>query len=151
MPTVVRRARLGNSTEDISYLGNNQMAVLDGYDLLNVPLGGTPQDPRGRPRKLFDVRGLAVTGAPRGVAFLAAEGLYAFNDLRRRSTILLAGAKGEPAGERTLQYPAGFLPDQVEGIDTMPVAQALNRSEQLLVSAITFGPELASRLEILRR
>jgi hypothetical protein len=29
MPTIVRRARLGNSTEDISYMGNGQMAVLD--------------------------------------------------------------------------------------------------------------------------
>ncbi|HKG15523.1 MAG TPA: hypothetical protein VKB12_19535 [Pyrinomonadaceae bacterium] len=151
MPTIVRRARLGNSTEDISYLGNNQMAVLDGYDLLLVPLAATAQDPRGGPRKLFDVRGLDVTGAPRGVAFLAAEGLYAFNDLRRRSTILLAGGRGQPAGERTLQYPAGFAPDQVEGIDSMTVAQGLGKTDLLLVSAITFGPELESRLEILTR
>jgi hypothetical protein len=126
------------------------MAVLDGYDLLLVPLA-TATDPRVRTRKLFDVRGLAVTGAPRGVAFLASEGLYAFNDLRRRSTILLAGGRGDPAGERTLQYPAGFSPDQVEGIDAMPVAQGLNRSETLLVSAITLGPELQSRLELFTR
>jgi hypothetical protein len=150
MPTIVRRARLGNSTEDISYIGNGQMAVLDGYDLLLVPLAQTT-DPRARTRKLFDVRGLAVTGAPRGVAYLAAEGLYAFNDLRRRSTILLAGARGEAAGERTLQYPAGFAPDQVEGIDAMTVAQGLGKTDLLLVSAITFGPELESRLEIFTR
>ena len=150
MPTPIRRARLGNATEDISYIGNGQMAVLDGYDLLLVPLA-TAADPRVRTRKLFDVRGLAITGAPRGVAYLATEGLYAFNDLRRRSTILLAGGRGDPAGERTLQYPAGFSPDQVEGIDAMTVAQGLNRSETLLVSAITFGPELQSRLELFTR
>lgn len=150
MPTIVRRARLGNSTEDISYLGNNQMAVLDGYDLLLVPFG-QQADPRVRTRKLFDVRGLAVTGAPRGVAYLASEGLYAFNDLRRHSTILLAGAKGQPAGERTLQYPAGFPPDQLEGIDAMPSAQGLKGGDLLLVSAVTFGPELESRLEIFTR
>src|ERR1700755_3277027 len=103
MLTIVRRARLGNSTEDISYLGNGQMAVLDGYDLFLVPFAQTT-DPRVKTRKLFDVKQLAVTGAPRGVAYLAAEGLYAFNDLRRRSTILLAGARGDAAGERTIQH-----------------------------------------------
>src|SRR5919205_982903 len=149
MPTPIRRARLGNATEDISYLGNGQMAVLDGYDLLLVPFAST--DPRARTRKLFDVRGLAITGAPRGVAFLASEGLYAFNDLRRRSTILLAGARGDAAGERTLQYPPGFAPDQVEGIDTMTAAQGLGKTDLLLVSAITFGPELQSRLEVFIR
>ncbi|HEV7891736.1 MAG TPA: hypothetical protein VGP08_13930 [Pyrinomonadaceae bacterium] len=150
MPTIVRRARLGNATEDISYIGNGQMAVLDGYDLLLVPFAQTT-DPRVRTRKLFDVRGLAVTGAPRGVAYLATEGLYAFNDLRRRSTILLAGARGDAAGERTIQYPAGFAPDQIEGIDAMTVAQGLGKTDLLLVSAITFGPELESRLEIFTR
>ena len=150
MPTIVRRARLGNATEDISYIGNGQMAVLDGYDLLLVPFAQTT-DPRVRTRKLFDVRGLAITGAPRGVAYLATEGLYAFNDLRRRSTILLAGPRGEAAGERTIQYPPGFLPDQLEGIDAMTVAQGLGKTDLLLVSAITFGPELQSRLEVLIR
>jgi hypothetical protein len=149
MPTPIRRARLGNATEDISYLGNGQMAVLDGYDLLLVPFAST--DPRARTRKLFDVRGLAITGAPRGVAFLASEGLYAFNDLRRRSTILLAGARGDAAGERTLQYPAGFSPDQLEGIDSMPVAQGLSKTDLLLVSAVTLAPELQSRLEVFTR
>jgi hypothetical protein len=151
MPTIVRRARLGNSTEDISYMGNGQMAVLDGYDLLLVPIAPTLGPRTDKMQKLFDVRGLAITGAPRGVAYLATEGLYAFNDLRRRSTILLAGRKGEPSGERTLQYPAGFSPDQVEGIDTMTVAQGLGKTDLLLVSAITFGPELESRLEIFTR
>lgn len=151
MPTIIRRARLGNATEDISYMGDGQMAVLDGYDLLLVPVAPTLNPRANRTQKLFDVRGLAVTGSPRGVAYLATEGLYAFNDLRRRSTILLAGRKGDPQGERTLQYPAGFSPDQVEGIDSMTVAQGLGRSELLLVSAITFGPELQSRLEIFTR
>jgi hypothetical protein len=150
MPTIIRRARLGNSTEDISYMGDGLMAVLDGYDLLQVPLGPTALDPRGRPRKLFDVRGLAITGAPRGVAYLAAEGLYAFNDLRRRTTILLADGRGEPAGGLNLLYPAGFLPDQVEGIDAMP-PRIVGAGEQLLVSAITFTPEPRSRLEIFKR
>jgi len=150
MPTIVRRARLGNSTEDITYLGSGRMAVLDGYDLLLVPLADST-DPRVRTRKLFDVRGLGVTGAPRGVAHLATEGLYAFNDLRRRTTILLAGARGQAEGERTLQYPAGFKPDQLEGIDTMTVTQGLGKTDLLLVSAITFGPELRSRLEVFTR
>jgi hypothetical protein len=150
MPTIIRRARLGNSTEDISYMGDGQMAVLDGYDLLLVPLASTVLDPRAGVRKLFDVRGLAVTGAPRGVAYLATEGLFAFNDLRRRSTVLLAGRSGQPSGERALQYPFGFSPDQVEAIDAAPPAK-LGASEELLVSAITFAPEPQTRLEIFTR
>jgi hypothetical protein len=107
MPTTVRRARLGNATEDISYIGNGRVAVLDGYDLLLVPSAQTT-DPRVRTRKLFDVRKLAITDAPRGVAYLATEGLYAFNDLRRRSTILLAGASFAPASSLT-RTESGFL------------------------------------------
>jgi hypothetical protein len=37
MPTTIRRARLGNATGDISYVGDGLMAVLDGYDLLLGP------------------------------------------------------------------------------------------------------------------
>jgi hypothetical protein len=151
MPTVIRRARLGNSTEDIAYTGDGRVAVLDGYDLLLVPVAPTLGPRADKPQKLFDVRGLAIQDAPRGVAYLATEGLFAFDDIRRRSTILLADKKGGPQGERTLQYPAGYSPDQVEGIDSMTVAQGLGKTDLLLVSAITFGPELESRLETFTR
>src|SRR3954469_14530708 len=125
MPTIIRRARLGNSTEDIAYIGSGQMAVLDGYDLLTVPVAPTVDPRANKVQKLFDVRGLAIQDAPRGVAYLATEGLFAFDDIRRRSTILLADRRGGAQGERTLQYPAGYSPDQVEAIDSMTVAQGL--------------------------
>jgi hypothetical protein len=53
MPTIVRRARLGNSTEDISYMGNGQMAVLDGYHLLLVPIAPTLGPRADKMQKLF--------------------------------------------------------------------------------------------------
>ncbi|MBV9924662.1 MAG: hypothetical protein JOZ96_06425 [Acidobacteria bacterium] len=148
--TVVARARLGNSTEDISYSPSGafakQFVVLDGYDVLLLPPAG------GAPEKLFDVRGLAVTGAPRGLAFLESEQLFVFNDLRRRSTLLLANLKGGAAGERTVQYPDGFAPDQVEGLDSMLVpAPTRAAGDQLVLSATRFSPALESRLEILTR
>jgi len=150
--TAVRRARLGNSTEDISYSPRGtfggQFIILDGYDVLLLTPGkdGTPQ-------KLFDVRNLAVTGAPRGFAFLESEQLFVFNDLRRRSTLLLADLKGRPAGERTILFPDGFAPDQLEGIDAMPSSLVSPRfgGEQLLVAANKFTPAPSSRLEVLTR
>ncbi len=150
--TVLRRARLGNSTEDISYRPSGVLAgqfiVLDGYDVLLVP----PKGAGGGPQKLFDVRGLAVTGAPRGIAFLESERLFVLNDLRRRSTLLLADLKGRATGERTIQYPARFAPDQVEGLDAVAAPTLTGSTGELLVlSAISFTPTLRSHLELLTR
>lgn len=151
MPTTVRRARLGNSTEDIAYMGNNQMAVIDGYDLLLVPTAPT-LGPRGDVvQKLFDARGLAIQDSPRGLAFLASEGLFAIGDLGRPTTVLLADKRGTPSGERTLQYPAGYSPNFIEGLDSITVSQGSVKTDQLLVSAIQFGLEIESRLEVFTR
>ena len=151
--TVINRARLGNSTEDISYSPNGtfggQFIILDGYDVLLLPPMGAGS--RG-PQKLFDVRGLNITGAPRGLAFLESEKLFVLNDLRRRSTLLLANLKGGAAGERTIQYPEGFAPEQVEGLDAMAGPSLNLRSgETLALAALRFTPALESRLEILTR
>jgi hypothetical protein len=150
--TVVARARLGNSTEDISYSPagafGGHFIVLDGYDVLLLPPAGADA----APKKLFDVRGLAVTDAPRGLAFLESEKLFVFNDVRRRTTLLLADPQGSAAGERTVQFPDGFAPDQVEGLDAMPsFVFRTGPGEQLVISAIRFTPALESRLEILTR
>src|SRR4051812_29383562 len=151
--TVLRRARLGNSTEDISYSPTGafggQFLILDGYDVLLLAPAGSGEH---GVQKLFDVRGLAVTGAPRGLAFLESERLFVVNDLRRRSTLLLADLRGRPAGERTIQYPKGFAPDQVEGLDAIDAPSLTQGTGELLVlSALSFTPGLRSHLELLIR
>jgi hypothetical protein len=146
MSRIIARKRLGSTTEDITFITDgpfaNFFAVMDGYEVLAVP-----SSPRGLqlPRKLFDLRGLGIQTAPRGIAYLESEGLFVVNDPRQRSTLFLADFEGQPMGTRTIQYPAGYMPQHLEGITTRKSATG----EQLIMSALQLGPTQESRLEVL--
>ncbi|HYJ84503.1 MAG TPA: hypothetical protein VEW46_00425 [Pyrinomonadaceae bacterium] len=147
MSRIIARKRLGNTTEDITFITNgtfaNSFAVMDGYEVLIVP-----SSPRGiwvPPGKSFDLRGLGILVAPRGIAYLESEGLFVVNDIRQRSTLFLADIKGQPMGTRTIQYPDGYMPQHLEGITT----RKSRTGEQLIMSALQLNPTLESRLEVL--
>jgi hypothetical protein len=146
MSRIIARKRLGNTTEDITFITNgpfaNFFAVMDGYEVLAV--SSSPRDIR-LPRKLVDLRDLGILVAPRGIAYLESEGLFVVNDIRQRSTLFLADVKGQPIGTRNIQYPDGFMPQHLEGITT----RKSGSGEQLIMSAIQLGPTLESRLEVL--
>ena len=69
---VTFRARLGNDVEAMTTLGPNLVAVLDGYDVVAIPVprNGPGTNVPTRTSKLFDVRRLTAGQAvPRGMAY----------------------------------------------------------------------------------
>ena len=147
MSRIIARSRLGNTTEDIASLTSGPftqfVVVMDGYDVLAVPSSSKVP---GSTRKLFDVLGLGIKAAPRGIAYLPSENLLVVNDITQPSTLFLTDFEGQPRGTRTVEYLDGFVPDQVEGIATLPQSRS---SEQLVMAVLTLSPELSSRLVVL--
>jgi hypothetical protein len=147
MSRIIARKRLGNTTEDITFITKgpfaNSFAVMDGYEVLVVP--SSRKEIWLPPGKSFDLRGLGILVAPRGIAYLESEGLFVVNDIRQRSTLFLADIEGQPMGTRNIQYPARFPPQHLEGITTRKSANG----EQLIMVALQQSPTLESRLEVL--
>lgn len=140
---IIRRRRLGNDTEDITVLplqlrGEN-VAVMDGYDVLALPLNSTVATSpvlesatlgsvavrtaqsivvRESP-KLFDVLGLKLKGGPRGIAYVLSLNLFVFNDPFQPATLFLANDRGEAQRTITIQY-LGGVPQAVEGLGYIP-------------------------------
>src|SRR6185436_8580620 len=121
---VIRRNRLGNDTEDITAFSSllirgGPVAAIDGYDVLNIqttapleppikltastgPITGAQATgtqpalgPIGRPApKLFDVLGLGIKAAPRGIAFAASKNVFVFNDDVQTGKLFFADQRG---------------------------------------------------------
>lgn len=146
MSRIIARKRLGNSTEDIATITSGPLsqniAIVDGYDVLIVPLSAKATGSR----KLFDIFRLGIKTAPRGMAYLPSEDLLILNDITQPTKLFLTDFSGQPRGIRTVEYLNNFVPDQLEGIATLPV---IGQPEQLIMSAVTFAPELQSRLVVL--
>ena len=147
MSRIIARKRLGNTTEDIAAVSGGPLAqnfaVMDGYDVLAVPASSKVP---GFTQKLFDVLALDVQAAPRGIAYLPSEGILIVNDITQPTKLFPVDLTGQPRKPRTVEYLNGFVPDQVEGIATLA---ATRTGEQLLMSAVSFLPELQSRLVVL--
>ena len=66
--------RIGNNTEGATLVSNGagqaQIALIDGYDVLVVPVGGNGKAPA---HKIFDVKSHQWTAFPSGIAFLGVE------------------------------------------------------------------------------
>lgn len=144
---VVRRQRLGNDTEDITYYltksGNRNLAIMDGYDVLDPSLPA--------PSKLFDVLSLGVKAAPRGITFAEIRNLFVFSDTTQPTKLFLTDTTGRPRSELNIQYLGGVAPQFVEGLAYIPV-RGSNLIRDRLVLVATFlnaDSELESRLEII--
>ena len=115
---LLKRQRLGNNAEDLEYIPSgpyaNQFAILDGADVIGVPAGGHG---RGAVHKLFDVKKLPLSQPPRGIGYIESERLFVFNDpLTDPSQLILSDERGNPAGTRTVQFPAGQIATHAEAI-----------------------------------
>jgi hypothetical protein len=155
----------------------SSVAAIDGYDVLNLqttsPLeppiklagpsapitserqatGTQPAlGPITRPApKLFDVLGLAIKAAPRGIAFATSKNMFVFNDDAQTGKLFFTDQRGIPRGSIDVQYPQA-APDFVEAIEYIP-ATARNFGDSLVMVAIYLDDnsptELQSRLEII--
>jgi uncharacterized protein YjiK len=144
---ILQRARLGNNTEDITFVGNGPLAgtvaILDGYEVRGLlPKGDGAH-------KLFDVRRLGIDVSPRGITYIESSGLFALVDGVQQTKLFLSDDHGKPRGTRTIQYLNNFLPDFLEGLAYIPKGAKLFPNH-ILMSAVIFNPQ-ASRIEVLRK
>jgi hypothetical protein len=169
--TVVRRSRLGNNSEDITSFTQNNVAIVDGYEVLSIPSsfpvspkvtaqdqtspkpvadaehGNQPIAGEFRPpvKKLFDLRRLDIRSGPRGIAYLASSKEFVFNDPLLPLKLFVTNQSGQPVRTLDLSYPGGYTPVHVEGLAYVP-----HNSPQFPdhVVMVTYGPSL--RLEVIR-
>src|SRR6185295_8531462 len=110
---------------------SSSVAAIDGYDVINIqttsPLEPTAKlapaagaitaerqaaavqpalgpTSRTAPR-LFDVLGLAIKAAPRGIAFATSKNLFVFNDDAQTGRLFFTDQRGIPRGSVEVQYP----------------------------------------------
>jgi hypothetical protein len=186
---VIRRNRLGNDTEDITYIpgGPGAIAVMEGYDVLSIPVPTTPGikppppilettptqsiagtaiagtaiagatitraaarpgpiAPPSPATKLFNVLGLKIQAAPRGITFDPINRGFVFSDTIQPGTLFFCDALGRPTQNLNIRYPNG-QPLFVEGLATIPA----NAPEfpNTFVEVALFEDEPATRLEII--
>lgn len=144
---ILQHARLGNNTEDITFISNGplagQIAMMDGYEVRGILAKG------GTAHKLFDVRRLGITFAPRGIAYVSSGQLFALDDGIQQTKIFFADDRGRPKGTSTIHYLNGYFPDFLEGLGYIPT-NAQSFPGHILLSTVIFNPQ-ASRIEVLRR
>lgn len=142
---VVSRQRLGNNTEDITYLTQGRkpgLAIMDGYDVLDPSFSP--------PAKLFDVLGQDIKAAPRGIVYVESRGLYVFSDTLQTATLFRADSAGEPLKPLNIQYPTDATPQSVEGLDYIPTRSLLFPDHLILVASfVNDDGDLEARLEII--
>jgi len=147
--TVVRRARLGNNTEDITFVTKGPLAkhivIIDGAEVWAFPAQGKG---KAKPRKLFDLLGLDLQMEPRGIAHVGSEKLFALIDPSMRSTLFMVDHKGRSAGNRAIEYLGDYMPEYLEGLAWLPQESPFYPDHLVLVA---MGGEPYTRLEIIRR
>jgi uncharacterized protein YjiK len=143
---VLQRKRLGNQTEDITFVSNGPLAgsvaILDGDQVGGIHRGQ-------RARGLFDLFELGIRVSPRGIVYMPSEALFAVNDGTEVSTLFLVDSHGQAEGTRTIQYLNGFIPDFLEGMAYIPPTSQ-SFPDDLIVVANSFVSNQAY-LEVMER
>lgn len=141
---VIARARLGNNTEGLTFIDRGPMAnhaiVVDGGEVIAIDTTGR----RAAPGRLFHTADLGLVAPPRGIGFASAEQHLVFNDLFDHGRLLFADLDGVLVEELEIIYPAGFVPDHVEGIQVL-------RSGDIAMVVWRFGASTEVRIEIIDR
>jgi hypothetical protein len=129
---VISRTRLGNETEDMEVIASGRyaglLAMMDGLDVIGLPVRGSGHgrdklgrhDDHGEPRVLFNVKRLQLNTTPRGIAYVESERLFVFDDPTHLDRLLFSDEHGNPAGSRTITFPAGYVPGFAEALAYIP-------------------------------
>ena len=120
-PEVVKRERLGNNSEDITYVSKGKhkghVAIIDGREVLVVD---ATKSKKGKAKSAFDFEGWALGAAPRGIASVESEESFFFNDPAHLDTLFVADADGTFLETRTISYLGGFEPAHCEALSYIP-------------------------------
>jgi hypothetical protein len=100
--------RLGNNTEGATLVshghGEAKIALLDGYDVLVVNVGGKSKAPA---HKAFDVKAHPWAAFPSGIAYLGVEKNYVFGDQGSFDALVVTNSGGHLLPTRPIQYLPG--------------------------------------------
>jgi catechol 2,3-dioxygenase-like lactoylglutathione lyase family enzyme len=150
---VVQRQLVGRYIEDLDFVSSGSLAghivMLNGYLVHGIPANASSDS---AVRTLFDLR-QQILGAPRGIAYVASERLFALVDAAQPTSLFLVDRRGTPSPPRPIQYLDGFLPDHMEGLAYVP-ATSPRFPDHLLTVTWQFlddAPFLRCRIQVIRR
>ena len=96
--------RLGNNTEGSTFIANGsnagQVAVLDGYDVIGIPVNGK----RAQPHTLFTTKGVGWAAFPSGIAYVPVDKTYVFDDQGALDQLTVVSATGQLLAPRPITY-----------------------------------------------
>jgi WD40 repeat protein len=110
-----------------------------------IPLPGPPPLPVPR---LFDVLGLGIKAAPRGIAYDPIRRGFAFSDTTQTATLFLTDENGQATQTINIQYP-NDQPVGVEGLAYIPSNSPESGNTFVLVASFNTDDGLQSRLEFI--
>src|SRR5256885_681024 len=149
-PVVLKRARLGNNAEDMEFIRSgrfaNQLAIIDGFDVVGVPAMGHGH---GGVRKLFGIKKLPLLVRPAGIGYVESERLFVLNDIQQPDQLIFSDDNGNPAGTRTVSFPAGTSVGGVEAIGY--ISRGSSFFPDHLFEVIYVRPDFTEQIEIIRR
>ncbi len=156
-PNLLTQTRLGNNTEDITFVSNGPLAstiaILDGFDVLGLPAEGRGES---HVRKLFDLNGIGIRAFPRGIAYVDHEKLFAINDAGDPSALFMVDHQGRLVEKRTIRFPDGYVPfpgAETDGMELLPDTAPVFAGH-LLVASTEFDTSCpfpaASRVLVMR-
>src|SRR5262249_40551921 len=97
--------RIGNNTEGSTFIANGpsagQVAVLDGYDVLAIPVNGKAQV---QPQTLFTTKNAGWSAFPSGIAYVPVEKKYVFDDQGALDQLTVLSASGQPLPPRPITH-----------------------------------------------
>jgi hypothetical protein len=149
-PVQIAHGRVGNNTEGATLVTAGpfaeHVAVLDGYDVIAVPVEG-----RGRtnPQKMFDIKGLGIIGNASGIVYVPSERAFLFNDNGQPDTLLATDERGHPLPARPITYrPEVPFVFEAEGMTYLPPDSPF---PDRIARVVFVPPFFALNIEILTR
>jgi hypothetical protein len=142
--TLVRRARLGNNTEDITDVHTgplaNHIIIMDGVEAWAFPAQGRGNS---QPRVLFDLVGLDLNWEPRGITWIPSRHVFALNNLTQ---LVYVDHRGREIERFEIQYPDDYPLVWSEGLSFIPETAAHFPNHILMPS---FGGDPYCRIFVL--
>jgi hypothetical protein len=144
--------RLGNNTEAATLITAGrfagQVAVLDGYDVIAVPVEGEAALP---PARLFGIEALEPIAHASGLAYARSERRFFFNLQGQLHTLWLTDEDGNPGDPRPITYLPGFDPALIASAEGMTILPQASAAPDRLGRALYVGPpqDAHAQIEIL--
>ncbi len=147
---VTFRGRLGNDVEAMTSLSPGVVALIDGYDVIAIPVPATRAGASARTSvtRLFDVRSMGQV--PRGLAFDPGRERFYFGPVSLSSppTILVTDEHGRPRPPIPLTLlPGQVTPVQFESLAYVPPDVPVIGDR---IAAVLIGEDLVGRISIIR-